>query len=181
MKLRYVMILLWIVVSSPLQGEEERHNHGRVWSNWTDLHRYIYLSGFKDGMGEGWTDLERFIHKTFQIDWTPYMDRYTDFYRYSLSKNFPDLAEVRDVMTDFYTDPSNAYLEPTTILLASVAKLRGASPGTLEKLLVTAREKADQLYTMRKKETVGTQDVMEYIKGPSFSSMIYEEIYGGKE
>jgi len=66
-------------------------------------------------------------------------------------------------------------------LLASVAKLKGASPSTLEKVLVTARKKADQLYTMRKKETVRTQDVMEYIKGPSFSSMIYEEIYGGKE
>lgn len=173
-----LIILLCLLLYSLVQAEEERYKYGEVWNNWTDFHRYVYLSGFKDGMDEGWTDLERFLHKTLQVDWKPHAHTYTAFYKTSISKNFPDIRVVRDVMTDFYADPSNTFLDFTTIFLASVAKVRGASTDTIEKLLATARKKSYQLHVMRKKETISPEEAGQYIKGPSFSSMAYEEIYG---
>jgi hypothetical protein len=179
--MRTMVVLLCLLLHSPLYGEEERYSYGKVWNNWTDIYRSVYLWGFKDGMTEGWNDLERFFHKTFQKDWTPYVDRYTAFYRYSLSQDFPDMKEVREVMTAFYADTSNTYLEPAVIFLVAVAKIRGASPDVIDRLLETARKKSRQLHMMRQKKKPGTEDIVEFIEGPSFSSMAYEEIYGEKE
>ena len=178
---RYLIIFLCLLLYGSVQAEEERYKYGEVWNTWTNFNRYVYLSGFKDGMDEGWVDLERFLNRTLQTDWRLYADRYTAFYKTSISKNFPDINVVRDVMTKFYADPSNTYLEFTTIFLASVAKTRGASGEAIDKLLTTARKKSYQLHMMRKKETISTEEAGQYIKGPSFSSMVYEEIYGKPE
>jgi len=178
---RYLIILVFFLLCSPVQAEEERYDYRKVWSNWTDLHRYIYLWGFKDGMSEGWNDLERFFHKTLQKDWSSYVEEHMAFYIRSISKNFPDILEVRDVMTNFYARPANRYLEPRIILLASVAKIRGSSSELIEELLATARKKSGQLRMMREKETISTEEVMKYIEGPSFSSVVYKEIYGEQD
>jgi len=178
---KYFMVLVLLLLCNLLHAQEKPYDYGNVWDNWSALHRYIYLSGFRDGMSEGWNDLERFFHKALQKDWSPYLEEHIGFYTKSISKNFPDLIKVRDVMTDLYAQPQNRYLEPRIVLLASVAKIKGASPELVEKLLVTAREKSSELYKMRGKSTITTEDVMRYIEGPSFSAMAYEEIYGEEE
>jgi hypothetical protein len=172
------MIAISVLLSSPILAEEEPNDYGKIWSNWTAFNRYIYLWGFKDGMSEGWNDLERFFHKTLEKDWSPYLERHVAFYIKSVSKNFPDLIEVRDVMTELYADSSNRYLEPRIMILVSVARVRGTSPELVDKLLATAREKSSQLRRMRGKETTSREDVMTYFEGPLFPSMVYEGIYG---
>jgi hypothetical protein len=176
--LGYLLILLYLLPYGSVEAEEERYDYGRVWSNWTNFHRYVYLSGFKDGMDEGWNDLERFFHRTFQKDWPPYVAKYTEFYAHSLSKDFPDIEEVRDAMTNFYGDPSNTYLEFATIFLVSVVKIRGSSPEVIEKLLAIARKESYHLHIMRKKKGTSTEELMKYLQGPPFSPMAYQEIYG---
>jgi len=176
-----LITFLCFLLYAPGQAEEERDDYGKVWNNWNAFYRYVYLWGFKDGMSEGWNDLERFFHRTLKKDWSPHMEKHMAYYRRSVSKNFPEIEEVRDVMTNLYANEVNAYLEPSIVFLASVAKIRGTPPEVIENLLATARKKSYQLHVMRKKKEITTEEVMRYIKGPSFSSMVYKEIYGEKE
>jgi hypothetical protein len=172
------MVVLFCFLMAGVVGAEEREDYGKFWNNWTDFDRYAYLSGFRDGMNTGWNELERFFHGTFDKDWKPYVEKHMAFYIKAVSKDFPAMSDVRTAMTEIYAVPSNQYLEFSTAFLVSVAKIRGASPESIEELLETARKKSDYQYRMKTKENGNGEDMDELLEAPNFSSMVYKEIYG---
>lgn len=146
--LRFLLVLvclfLYSPVYSPVQGGKKRYNFGKEWNRWNDHERYVYLRGLRDGMDEGkeeWYWIGPKIEDT-EANAERYAERYEFYMRNSITQNFPNMEAVREIMTDFYADPSNTYLHFVYVLKISVAKLRGSSLDVIERLLATARKQS---------------------------------------
>lgn len=152
---RFLPIFLWLLLYGLIPGhllaEEERSKYGQNWNSWNDSHRIVYLLGLKDGMKERGLEqyyVELALYRRGLVTDTDARNKalLKDLYPKALTPNFPELKVLRDVMTKFYADPANTYLDFRTIFVVSVAKLRGASPELIEKILSTARKTSYGLY-----------------------------------
>ena len=150
---RYLVIILCLLMYCEIyaQGKVEKGpvKHGEFWNSWTEDIRGFYLLGLRDGIVEGRYEslrLSGILKKKGYITHNEGLEEQFDFFLdKTLSENFPEIDVVGNVMTKFYADPSNTYLSFPSVFLISVAKIRGASPWLIEKMLATARKAAYEL------------------------------------
>lgn len=140
---RYLVILLYVLIFGSAQAEEGRYKYGEVWNSWTDSHRSAYLWGLRDGTKIGVTEFMVFDGSTTK-------EKFDSFLRESLVHNFPDINVVRNLMTEFYEDPANVYLDFGAIFNVCIAKIEGASPQTIENILARDRKHSYKMYMFRK-------------------------------
>jgi len=147
----------------------------------TDYQRYVYLLGLKSGWSEG--DLESAYYWIGMLESRGVVaidksetsaKQILDLSEKKLTLNFPEVRVVREVMTKFYADPSNIYLDFPDIFLISVAKIRGSSPELIERMLATARKES---YLLQK--FAQTQDIR-YLQSDrdrdSLRGLFYKEV-----
>ncbi|HWP36684.1 MAG TPA: hypothetical protein VNL18_03930 [Gemmatimonadales bacterium] len=108
-----------------LNAQEELFNFGRQWNGWSSSFRSIYLDGFIDGQSSTYFALEGDLpserrealrQKTF---------------------TFYGVDAIRDVMTDLYADPANAFIRYDAMVYIARAKLDGKD---VEPMLRYSRE-----------------------------------------
>ncbi|NIM97215.1 MAG: hypothetical protein GTO24_03730 [candidate division Zixibacteria bacterium] len=145
-RFRYLIILLCLLLFSPVQAEEERTKWGEVWNSWTELQKYLYLWGYKDGMVKS-ESLHNAIVLPLVSQKCPreVLSKYLEAAP-PIRDLFPDLDVLKDVMTEFYKDPANTYLEFDTILWVSHLKLNGESAESIERVLARERKRSYQLH-----------------------------------
>lgn len=125
---------------------QEPVNYGKMWNSWSDYMRNIYIMGLKDGIQKQIT--LPFIAQ-LKIEETDVFDKYlkdSEVVKTEEKGNrilwdfimFDDEA-IRNVMTDLYKDPANAYISIFYMSYLAYRKLKGDS---IDVLLREAREEA---------------------------------------
>lgn len=142
----FLCLLMYCEIYAQAKTEKEPLKYGQIWNSMTDDSRDWYLTGLGIGIAEGNGEslrIMRILKEKGYITYNEGMKEQFVFLRKKgkcLSDNFPEIDVVRDVMTKFYADPTNTYLRHSSVFLVSVAKLRGASPELIEKMLANGRK-----------------------------------------
>ena len=119
------------------EKQDELYNYGRTWTSLSNYTRDFYLWGFRDGL----------VEATFGTGTVgtppPILDRKTVEARWeSLSWGF-DYTVIRDVVSDLYKDPANAFIPFPRMVYIARDKLKGQSIG---ELLRKERNRAVELH-----------------------------------
>ena len=98
-------------------------NSARSWKSWNSFERVLYLRGFVDGSSRVLLHFRPADEKAIQTAQAAAL-------RY-------DFSQIRDVMTNLYSDPANAYIGLGAMVFIARDKLDGKNA---EVLLTRARQ-----------------------------------------
>ena len=144
-KLLFLIFLLVLILSANLSASGEPYNYREVWNSWTDYQRYVYLWGFKDSLQaiqfdvaniitefrEGKTlslyELKKVIELANNIAINKWKANITNSNEININFNLvkPDIKVIRDIITDLYKDPANAYISFKNMIFIAIDKLSG--------------------------------------------------------
>ncbi|MBA7496495.1 hypothetical protein ES702_07104 [subsurface metagenome] len=128
---------------------QEPVNYGKIWNSWSDYMRSIYIMGFKDG-------LQGQIYDSFitrlMIEEKDVFDKYlkdSEVVKIEEARNKTswdfimfDGEVIKNVMTDLYKDPANAYIYIDDMAGLAYWKLKGEN---ISSFLQEARKKPYQI------------------------------------
>jgi len=163
---RILTIIILLVLASNIYATAEPYNYREVWNSWTDYQRYIYLWGFKDareniglitiagiikefmgGKVLSIYELKEIINLTSEIDLLEPNASITDYEELNVSFKPPDLKVIRDIMTDLYKDPANAYISFENMIFIAIKKLKG--------------EKVESILEEKRKSVIKSEELIE--------------------
>lgn len=130
------LLVLPPFIACPVQALEERPYWARLWKSMSEKDREWYLLGFRDGFVQG------------GLDYSIYYDRYIkipdenrrSYVGGSIGRPFPYPSELSDLVTEFYADSANAYVDWKVLILISLAKLKGAPDYAISRMLIAGRK-----------------------------------------
>jgi len=130
------LLVLPSFIAYPFEAEEERPYWARLWKSMSEKDREWYLLGFRDGFVQGGFDYSIYYDRYIKI---PAEDR-KSYEGGSIGRPFPYPSELSDLVTEFYGDPANAYVDWKVLILISLAKLKGASDHAINRMLIAGRK-----------------------------------------
>ena len=125
---------------------EKPFDYGDMWNSWSDSTRSIYIMGLKDGIQHQSTI--HFIDQLLIIEKNVFDKYLKDSEVVEMEKKvnkvlwdflFFEDKSIRDVATNLYQDPANAYVSLYNILGIAFRKIKGEN---IEPLLQEARDVA---------------------------------------
>jgi len=134
LKTGIAIFLLFLFAKTALAAEP--YNYAELWRSWTIVAREAYITGVVDGIAEAYIVTittvapDKFLKTPAPTEVKKTTDKL--FVRYTRD-------QIRDVMTDLYKDPANAFISTLDMFFLSRDKIEGKDVG---KGLMEARKKA---------------------------------------
>ena len=126
---RTILLMVVIVTLSIISSNVwaiERYNYGKVWKSWSDNERHVYIWGFSNGLFEGWRrTFEQFVTEKYKTKGGSFqMPPELEKANREMDLEFETNA-IKDVVTDLYKDPSNAFISFTNMIYVARNKIKG--------------------------------------------------------
>lgn len=114
-----VICIILIVLINNISANDKKsweYNWGKLWNDWSDEARYIYLLGYTDGLDYGGMIGSNSLSGV-QLEF--------------------DLKVIIPAITGLYNDPSNTFISLEAMVIIACEKLKGCS--FLEELIESAK------------------------------------------
>jgi hypothetical protein len=154
----FVIVLLLIsVLTNTILTKDGHYNYREVWNSWTDYQRYVYLWGFNDGTkyaaykfpngareitgakALSVPELNKAFNFADKLTIIKITSNITSNGDVNINFEERDLKIIRDIVSDLYSDPANAYIRFEDIIFIAIDKLSGKP---IEKMLEIERKEA---------------------------------------
>jgi len=141
--LKYIFLFLMAIFALILINfaySDNPYEYGKVWNEWSDYTRYVYLWGFEDGeqmFGSSAIVMLNGIY--YDLDDSEAMKKIKNKLDlqeirdlFLLSRSEIKLENIRDIITDYYDDPANIYIDFPIMIKLAKEKLNGVSEDSLK-------------------------------------------------